>query len=113
MDGNRSAQQQRSLMAEMEKVNGIARRPATATDAFWNVCDGVVAWSDVKKPLTYSSSSSLSSLGRAWSSSSSSASCFLLRVDIANGMDGFRVWVERDQMEWSESEERGAGPAER
>lgn len=44
---------------------------------------------------TYSSSSSLSSLGRAWSSSSGSA--FLLRVDIASkcvGKDGMKVVQE-------------------
>ena len=47
-------------------------------------CDGMTS----RSAATYSSSSSLSSLGRAWSSSSSSASCFRLRVDIADGQRG-------------------------
>lgn len=64
-------------------INADTGGKATVTEWFASSCDSVVQWDDVKKSRTYSSSSSLSSLGRAWSSSSSSASCFLLRVDIA------------------------------
>lgn len=47
---------------------------------------------DVKKAFrAYSSSSPLSSLGKACNSSSSSASCFLLRVDIVLLDDGVRM----------------------
>ncbi len=50
---------------------------------------------DVKKAFrAYSSSSPLSSLGKACNSSSSSASCFLLRVDIV-GLDDGREWVRQ------------------
>lgn len=58
--------------------------------AVGRICDEVVPWDDVKKSATYSSSSSLSSLGRATSSSS----CFLLRVDIVGGVDGVDFLVE-------------------
>jgi hypothetical protein len=87
-------------MEENKNINPKTRQKATAMDAFPGVCDGVVRWDDVKKAFTYSSSSSDSSLGRAWSSSSA---CFLLRVDIvADGMGGLMERVASGGKWWSE-----------
>ena len=60
---------------------------------------------DVKNTFTYSSSSSDSSLGRAWSSSTCSASCFLLRVDIVlDGMVGVMDERETTERGWTGGE---------
>lgn len=74
---------QRSSAAQFEKLQSIERCEATAMKLESHSCDvedAKVQWHDVKEGLTHSSSSSDSSEGRA--TSSSSVSCFLLRVDI-------------------------------
>ena len=81
----------RRSMEENRSINADTEWKGSVMEWSTSSCDGR---DDVKKSRTYSSSSSLSSLGRAWSSSSSSASCFLLRVDIAVGLMG-------DGMRWN------------
>lgn len=110
------APRQRSSMEDNKNINAQKRQQATAMSAFPKICDSVVRWDDVKKTLTYSSSSSDSSLGRAWSSSSSSASCFLLRVDIVLDWAGVQMeWMGEDgvKLGWRVSCGRRWGPVER
>lgn len=81
-DGVRAAAlRQRSLTAQIENINSMHRRKATTMKLKSHNCDrNDTKYDDMtSKVLTYSSSSSDSSEGRATSSSSS---CFLLRVDI-------------------------------
>lgn len=83
--GRTIAQRQQSSMGQNKNINLENQDQATAMKAVRDTRDDAVPWVTSRRPLTYSSSSSLSSLGRAWSSSSSSASCFRLRVDIVDG----------------------------